>query len=74
MSKAKDRQRAKHILYRNGAPVATSEIRRKEQEARDAKENERARKLGLLLPDRRGVHRLVVPGELIKAGLVKGAK
>lgn len=74
MSKAKDRARAKHTLYRNGTPVATSEVRRKEQEVKEAKENERARKLGLLLPDKRGVNRLVVPGDLIKAGLVKEKK
>lgn len=41
------------------------------QKEKEADTLKRARELGLLLPDKTGAKRLVVPSQLIKAGLVK---
>lgn len=73
MSRRKDRERAKHHLFRDGHLVPVAEIERKKKEAQDAKDEERARKMGLLLPGR-GKSKLVVPGDLIAAGLIRGEK
>lgn len=54
MSKRKDRERAKHTLYRSGIPISSAKIRRRKAVTKREMEKKLAAKIGLVLPGEQG--------------------